>query len=87
MAGISGYEGLYEVVTQGSSTAVSGASQHMHRSVPMWTVVKAIYSRDGVRGFFRGTVPSVLKAGPNTAVTFATYELCIRFCSKLHEDC
>lgn len=37
-----------------------------------------IWAREGVRGLYKGSLPSILKAAPAAAVTFATYELCIR---------
>lgn len=37
-------------------------------------VVKQILKNDGLKGFFRGAVPSALKAGVSAALTFAFYE-------------
>jgi solute carrier family 25 thiamine pyrophosphate transporter 19 len=36
------------------------------------------YARVGVRGWFRGLSPSLIKAAPNSAVTFAAYEFAKR---------
>ena len=33
-----------------------------------------IYRREGVRGLYKGSLPSVLKAAPSAAVTFTAYE-------------
>ena len=33
-----------------------------------------IYNREGFRGLYKGSLPSVLKAAPSAAVTFTAYE-------------
>lgn len=33
-----------------------------------------IFQKEGMKGLFRGTVPNLLKAAPNSAITFAAYE-------------
>ena len=33
-----------------------------------------IYRREGLRGLYKGSLPSVLKAAPSAAVTFTAYE-------------
>jgi Mitochondrial carrier protein len=38
-----------------------------------WTACPA-----GMRGLYKGALPSIMKSAPAAAVTFATYELCIR---------
>jgi len=40
--------------------------------------LRNIWVREGLRGLYKGALPSCLKSAPATAVTFATYELCIR---------
>lgn len=37
-------------------------------------VVRDIASREGFAGLFKGAMPSILKAAPSAAVTFAAYE-------------
>lgn len=34
---------------------------------------------EGILSLYKGSLPSILKAGPASAVTFFTYDLCIRF--------
>lgn len=41
------------------------------------TCVSQIYAREGVAGFYKGVVPSLLKAAPAAAVTLTTYEFLI----------
>jgi solute carrier family 25 (mitochondrial thiamine pyrophosphate transporter), member 19 len=33
-----------------------------------------IYAREGIAGFYKGALPSILKAAPSAAVTFAAYD-------------
>lgn len=43
-----------------------------------------IYAREGLRGLYKGVGPSVLKAGPSAAITFAAYEVALRWILTLH---
>lgn len=38
-----------------------------------------IWQQEGVRGFYKGSLPSIIKAAPSAAVTFATYEFVLRY--------
>jgi solute carrier family 25 (mitochondrial carnitine/acylcarnitine transporter), member 20/29 len=40
-------------------------------------VSRSIYLSEGVRGFFRGISPTVIRAIPSNAVTFLVYEWCL----------
>lgn len=40
----------------------------------IWDVLRQVYIREGVRGWFRGLAPSLLKTIPNSAVTFLVYQ-------------
>jgi solute carrier family 25 carnitine/acylcarnitine transporter 20/29 len=40
---------------------------------------KRILEQQGVKGFFRGFVPTLLRAAPVNACTFYTFELVIRY--------
>lgn len=48
-------------------------SSNFHRN-NMTQTIKQIYSADGIPGFFRGAVPSALKAGISAGLTFTFYE-------------
>jgi len=37
-----------------------------------------IFRSDGIRGFYRGIIPELLKVTPMVGFTFASYELCMR---------
>jgi solute carrier family 25 thiamine pyrophosphate transporter 19 len=45
-----------------------------HRTFNMSETIKHIYITEGLPGFFRGAVPSALKAGISAALTFTFYE-------------
>ena len=34
----------------------------------------SIYGREGIRGLYKGAVPSLIKAAPAAAITFSVYE-------------
>lgn len=42
-------------------------------------VLRSTWQKEGVRGWFRGATPSLVKAAPNSAITFAVYESSKRF--------
>jgi solute carrier family 25 (mitochondrial thiamine pyrophosphate transporter), member 19 len=54
------------------SEAARGTASRQYTG--MADVLTKVYAREGVRGLFRGVAPSLLKAAPNSAVTFAAYE-------------
>ncbi len=46
------------------------------RQLTMTEHIKEIYAQSGVRGFFRGIGPCLLRAFPVNATIFLTYDLC-----------
>lgn len=44
-------------------------------------VLKRIFQREGVPGFFKGCVPNALRVAPSAAVTFVVYEAIMDFLS------
>jgi len=49
-------------------------------SASMLAVVKSIYKHDGgVRGFYRGFLPCIVRAGPSNAVAFLGLDMTLRF--------
>jgi solute carrier family 25 thiamine pyrophosphate transporter 19 len=40
----------------------------------IWQFSKSILEKEGIMAFFKGTAPSVIKAAPNSAITFFVYE-------------
>lgn len=40
--------------------------------------IHEIYAKEGLRGLYKGALPSIIKAAPAAAVTFATYEFMLR---------
>lgn len=45
-------------------------------------VLYTVWQREGMRGLFRGVAPSLVKAAPNSALTFSVYEAAKRFLSN-----
>ncbi|XP_004342772.1 thiamine pyrophosphate carrier 1 protein [Capsaspora owczarzaki ATCC 30864] len=49
----------------------------------MRNAMQIMLAQEGVRGFFKGGLPSVLKSMPSTAITFAVYEwMCTWFANR-----
>lgn len=42
-------------------------------------VIKKIYAREGLRGYYKGMVPNVIRVLPSTCLTFVVYESLSRF--------
>lgn len=40
--------------------------------------LRDIWAQEGVRGLYKGSLPSVMKAAPAAAATFTAYELLMR---------
>lgn len=41
--------------------------------------LQQMWRREGIKGFYKGSLPSIIKAAPSAAVTFATYEFVIGY--------
>lgn len=54
----------------------AGGGEHYSRPLK---VLADVWRADGVRGLFRGTIPGLVKAAPNSAIGFASYEAAKRF--------
>jgi solute carrier family 25 thiamine pyrophosphate transporter 19 len=42
---------------------------------PLFSCLAEIYSAEGIRGLWKGSIPSIIKAAPAAAVTFTAYEV------------
>lgn len=50
-------------------------STHVLREAAPREVAASIWAREGILGFYKGAVPSVIKSAPATAITFFMYDL------------
>lgn len=57
--------------------------QTMETRIGFWECLRQIYRAEGVRGLYRGYVPTVIRAFPANAVMFSSYELISRLLSRL----
>lgn len=48
----------------------------------VWDCARGIYAHEGVHGLFKGSIPSVMKAGPNSAIIYMVYEYTIHWLNK-----
>ena len=62
--------GLLRQVPSPAGTSSSNAAEYS----TVWTQVRLIYAGAGLRGFYRGLVPELLKVTPMVGVTFFMYE-------------
>ena len=60
---------------QAASSVLSYESSSSVPSLSLKSCVKEIYHMEGVRGFYRGLLPTMLKSVAATAVTFASFEV------------
>eukprot|EP01031_Cornospumella_fuschlensis_P038801 gene38801-47189_t len=59
---------------QAASSVLSYKSSSSVPSLSLKSCVKEIYHMEGVRGFYRGLLPTMLKSVAATAITFASFE-------------
>lgn len=55
-----------------------GARIPMDSSRSLSGCLAQIYRTEGLRGLYKGSLPSIIKAAPAAAVTFSAYELALR---------
>ena len=48
-------------------------------------VLGDIVAKEGVAGLFKGAMPSIIKAAPSAAVTFAAYEFILNWLMAQHQ--
>ena len=52
----------------------------------IWDAVKIIGAEEGLRGFYKGLVPNLLKVAPSMASSFLSFELTRDFLVSLGDD-
>lgn len=65
----------YQVCT-GSFDGLASTNTQSSRTTAM-QCMRQIYAQEGIRGFYKGIVPTALKAVMTTAIMFATFEVCV----------
>ena len=48
---------------------------------------RLIFAEEGLRGFYKGLLPHIIRVVPNSALIFLTYEFVIHVCSHVHLVC
>lgn len=51
----------------------------------MLSITTNIIQHEGLKGLFKGSWPALIKAGPNSAITFAVWEMSVRFVDRNSE--
>lgn len=54
------------------------ARMHSTNDMGVWDCVRRVYAEGGVRGFYKGIGPSLLRAFPAHATIFLVYEFCMQ---------
>lgn len=52
----------------------------------VWDCARGILAHEGIQGLFKGSIPSILKAGPNSAIIYMVYEYSIRWLNREAND-
>ena len=55
-------------------SAAYGARIELGSLTSLPACLGGIYAREGLRGLYKGSIPSLIKAAPAAAITFSTYE-------------
>lgn len=77
--GLSGYTlwiGIYPVDVIKSKLQTDSLSKPSYRN--SLDVVKDVHKKSGIRGFYKGFLPTILRAAPANGATFAVFELTMR---------
>ncbi|KAI0364562.1 mitochondrial carrier [Pilatotrama ljubarskyi] len=81
MAGIAGWVVTFpfDVVKTRMQSTAAAAPNNPYRTT--WSTIVASYRAEGLRVFFRGLAPTLMRAIPVNMVTFTTFEAVVHLCS------
>ncbi len=69
--------------TDSSSAAVATSRNRFNRPIGIVTAFQSVIANEGgIRALWKGSVPSLLKAGPTSALTWMTYEACVSLLTR-----
>ena len=77
--GLSGYTlwiGIYPIDVIKSKLQTDSIKDPKYRS--SLAVIKDVFRTQGIRGFYKGFLPTILRAAPANGATFAVFEVTIR---------
>ncbi|KAK6456811.1 mitochondrial carrier protein [Scheffersomyces xylosifermentans] len=78
--GLSGYTlwiGIYPVDVIKSKLQTDSLSKPVYKG--SIDVVKKVFASSGIKGFYRGFIPTILRAAPANGATFAVFEITMRY--------
>jgi solute carrier family 25 phosphate transporter 23/24/25/41 len=52
----------------------SGSSGHPQVYTGLWDVVRKTHANEGIRGFYRGLLPTLAKVVPAVSISYVVYE-------------
>ncbi|KAI9136345.1 mitochondrial deoxynucleotide carrier [Paraphysoderma sedebokerense] len=90
LAGIISKIGVFPFDTVRKRMQIQGPTreQYIIPNLPRYSrlsttrIAASMFKHEGLRSFYRGMLPGLLKAGPSSAVTFLVYEECRRYCER-----
>ncbi|EGV65156.1 hypothetical protein CANTEDRAFT_113631 [Yamadazyma tenuis ATCC 10573] len=77
--GLSGYTlwiGIYPVDVVKSKLQTDSLTKPSYKG--SMSVIKDVWAKNGIKGFYRGFIPTILRAAPANGATFAMFELTMR---------
>ncbi|KIM25974.1 hypothetical protein M408DRAFT_73637, partial [Serendipita vermifera MAFF 305830] len=74
ISGSVGATSVYPLNLVRTRLQASGSSGHPQVYTGMWDVVNKTYAKEGVRGFYRGLLPTLAKVVPAVSISYVVYE-------------
>jgi len=74
LSGSVGATSVYPLNLVRTRLQASGSSGHPQVYTGVWDVTKRTYATDGLRGFYRGLLPSLAKVVPAVSISYVVYE-------------
>jgi solute carrier family 25 phosphate transporter 23/24/25/41 len=68
------FQSVYPLNLVRTRLQASGSSGHPQVYTGMWDVVGKTYAKEGVRGFYRGLLPTLAKVVPAVSISYVVYE-------------
>ncbi|KAI9483293.1 MAG: mitochondrial carrier domain-containing protein [Benjaminiella poitrasii] len=75
MSGSIGATSVYPLNMIRTRLQAQGTPAHPYRYTSAWDVARKTYKSDGIRGFYKGLGPTLIKVVPSISISYAVYEL------------
>ena len=68
------HQSVYPLNLVRTRLQASGSSGHPQVYTGMWDVANKTYAKEGIRGFYRGLLPTLAKVVPAVSISYVVYE-------------